>query len=176
MDYDLNDIEIAVKKTAGNFDIYQAAKRLMDVDDEDVRTIAAQSLVGNSVVEVPWIYTTIEKESSSEVRGWLYLALAGVESSPNSLIEFSILKNVKKNKTESLFMLTALAICSHSRYYLLDLMKIIIISSGETRDLAKNMCNMLIEDGNNFDSAFLSSIENDRYVGDIFEIDYDLIR
>lgn len=162
--YDVSDVALAVEKNGEEKDIYRSAKRLMRCQDDDIRVIAAQALLGNKCANSDDIRKWIKLDNSWEVRGWLYIAIASqgnrdTEKFLNELID----KTCKgMRETEWVFLNAAMAISTNSRVYLLEVMKSILSKDDDASNAASMLSRMLINEDALREMNFIDVLEENR--------------
>lgn len=160
-----SDIALAAGQKGNAETIYKAVTRLMRAGDADVRVIAAQALVENSFAKADLIKGWIINERCSEVRGWLYLALATIAGPEESEFLDSIVKkrSIEVTDEEALFLNAALAISHKSRIFLLNVMRGIFNRDESLSKTASMLCRMLIAEGADAELKFTEILERERF-------------
>ena len=157
------DIALAAGRDGDEAYIWEAAMRLKQDRNDDVRTIGAQAIVNNSYADRSEIEIWLSNENSSEVRGWLILAIATTSGSSSLNFINNKLRELEDSigKAENLFFDAALAIASNSRYYLLKIMMGLYDEDSEVSRIAADLCRMLISQDAKEELRFLDILEGE---------------
>jgi hypothetical protein len=124
-----------------------AIKRLRESQNADVRTIAAQGCVMCPRFDFAWMQNWLNTEADTEVRGWLYVALAvnfGDKSADYLIFRES--KLAEMSESEALYLSAGLAIALSSRVYFLKVCQFIFCKNRSVSAEAASLAKMTVSD------------------------------
>jgi hypothetical protein len=154
------DLFLVLDRNKKPMEVFEAVVRLSNNKSRDVRAIAAQGCSHVALGKAGWLVDWIEREKSSEVRGWLYLALGTkFRKQARQYLRNVYQTSATRDAHEKLFLLSGLSAAFSSRFYLLKLMENIFSRSSKVSKQAAILCRMLVDEDDDRTLKFIDILE-----------------